>query len=227
MRGARCFGAFLIAVLVHRGLTYRIGKSLQRPQRTAYALVFLATDSSVEKDCHSGCTGHVDDVHCDDHLSCLLTVQDCWLRSVIPESTAAAGNANATPEQLRCHQNNAPAFTTPPGCRCSEWAHLMPACPMVQGGSTERNGPCKRYGREVEIREENVRERSAESFCMRISHHGVLAIGCRFMTMPSPSVNSLRLRGYRAFSSNLVRWTTPAAGLRTQSARATTCALNA
>jgi hypothetical protein len=65
MCGARSLGALLIAVLVRRGLTYRIGKALQSRQRTAYALVFLATDSSVEKDSHSRCTGHVDDVHFD------------------------------------------------------------------------------------------------------------------------------------------------------------------
>lgn len=176
MRGARSFGALLIAVLVRRGLTYRIGKSLQCPQRTTYALVFLATDSSVENDRHSRCTGHVDEVHYDSPLLCLLTVQDCRLRSVIPESTAAAG---ATPEQLGCHQNNGAAFTPPPGCR-GERTPRMAAQPMVQGGSTEWNRHSRQSGPEVEIREENVRERSAKHCGMRISHD--VCIGNRVPT---------------------------------------------
>jgi hypothetical protein len=66
--------------------------------------------------------------------------------------------------------NNGAAFTTPPGCRCGERTHRMAAQPMVQGGSTERNRPCRRCGLEVEIREKNVRERSAKHCGMRISH---------------------------------------------------------
>jgi hypothetical protein len=65
MHRARSFGALLIAVLVRRGLTYRSGESLQRRQRTAYAPVFLAADSSVEEDRQSRCASQADDVHFD------------------------------------------------------------------------------------------------------------------------------------------------------------------
>ena len=185
MRGVRSSGALLIAVLVRCRLTYRIGKSLQRPQRTTYALVFLATDSSVEKDRHSRCAGHVDDVHFDAPFCVFSLCKTVGCGRLFPNLSQLRGrllsNSGAiktTALRLRRRRVAAGAGGHPAWLR-SRWFRAV-----RQKGTAPRDNPGLRSRLGKKTYASALQSIAACGFPIMC----VLATGCRLVTMPSPAV---------------------------------------